>query len=1280
MPKIDSRFLVASGPEVFNGNELLIKGCLETEGGVSLYTGYPGSPVAGFFDTLSSLAPLLREKGVRAFQANNEALACAALNGSQMLPMQSIAAMKSVGLHVASDALALANLAGPNPGGGAVVITGDDPWCESTQVPADSRFLLEHLRMPVVEPGDIQQLKDWINLSFKLSRASRLYVGYVVTPATADGGGTVQCHENRFPQITTRNRTELDTSKLPISDTVLLPPRTWMKELEIPARFALAIKSARELGINRILNVGVGQGPLPVGFIVTGVARPYLQQILTDIGLTGQFPVLQLGMSYPADVELVETFSRSCRLMIVIEERRSFLEKTIRDTLFAQLPGGRAGEIASRLFGKRFPDLKPEFADLRFELADPKADLPNMVPAGQDGNGIPSARGLNPSALALALFPMLQKIDEIPVEMRDRMASYVRGLRDTGKSPLPILVDNVVRRSPTFCPGCPHRDSAGVMLQMRKNLADPAYMQKHYGRLPIDLLAHGDTGCYTMLMFPPTDALMHNYSGMGLGGGTGSGIDAFITNKQIVFMGDSTFFHSGELAISNAVKAGQDITFIILENGTTAMTGHQGHAGTETDLLGNKSYMQDIEKILRGLAASVPMIIHKMRPDDRDRYYQIVEHTILKDGVKVIIADKECGITHHRTELKQQRKQIREFGFLPRQQFMNVATDVCENCLECVQQTGCPGLMQVQTDYGRKIDTDLTWCVSDGACERVRTTNELAADIKPCPSFERITLLKKRRRRYTLPNLSLDKLPDPEWLSAPTPEKPIWRIHMSGVGGMGIGWISAILVRAGHQEGYHVLFSDKKGLAIRNGGVFSQITFIKQGGSSPASSSSSSPLGEVGRGSASQKVVDVPVPSIQTTAAIPFGQADVLMGIDALEAARAVDPRDVFRIATKDRTAAVVNTYKQATIETLLGRADFDPEALREGILKSCRAEWSYANDLSTLCERRLGSKQFVNIIMLGVAFQLGLIPVSAHSIAWAIKDSVKREHRKNLKAFNIGRKLALEPRALPPRPEPVTWEQLVTSKLRMMRRDGYYSRRRATEFERLAHIAVRHMKNLPDQAKYDLVLRVYDLLNYQDMAFAMRYIDLLHSIYRRDSFDCRYAGTIQAIWNLAKVMLIKDEPYVAYLLTRPEKLQRDIEKYNADIANGDRLIYQHYTSPEIKLGSWRFRPELKTRDWQLRLVRHAKFLRRLPGWHRHESEFRDWYIALLPGLDFTTPKLYDRSLAILRAPEEVTGYREIRYPKMAAAREKVEQLLANPPAPGVLATIREPISTPVHS
>src|SRR4051812_14675079 len=226
---IDPRFLAGSGREVFTGNELLVKGALEVEGGVHLLTGYPGSPVAGFFDVCGDLAPLLKKHGVRAFQANNEALGVAALNGSQMAPCRGIATMKSVGVHVASDALAIGNLAGAHAEGGAILIAGEDPWCDSTQVPADSRFLFEHLRMPVVEPGTIQEVKDWIDLSFKLSQAAGLYIGYIVTTAQADGGGTIECRPNCFPEINTKQRLQLETANIDLNK-VLLPPRTWQHE------------------------------------------------------------------------------------------------------------------------------------------------------------------------------------------------------------------------------------------------------------------------------------------------------------------------------------------------------------------------------------------------------------------------------------------------------------------------------------------------------------------------------------------------------------------------------------------------------------------------------------------------------------------------------------------------------------------------------------------------------------------------------------------------------------------------------------------------------------------------------------------------------------------------------------------------------------------------------------------------------------------------------------------------------------------------------------------
>jgi indolepyruvate ferredoxin oxidoreductase len=792
-------------------------------------------------------------------------------------------------------------------------------------------------------------------------------------------------------------------------------------------------------------------------------------------------------------------------------------------------------------------------------------------------------------------------------------------------------------------------------------------MQRVHQMAPVDLVAHGDTGCYTMLMFAPTEQLMHNYSGMGLGAGTGSGIDPFITNKQLVFMGDGTFFHSGQIAISNAIKAGQDITFIILENGTTAMTGHQEHAGTELDVMGNRSYIQDIESIVRSMAGTSPLTVEKLSPADREAYRNTLERTILRDGVKVVIADKECGITYHRRKGKEERKLAREHGgFVPRKTHMNITPEVCENCLECTKATACPGLTSIDTDYGRKIDTDLTLCVNDGACERVRTSNDFGNDIKPCPSFEQVTIIRSRRKRYSLPKMDLDKLPEPTLIHDMSQLGSAWRVHMAGVGGMGIGVVGAILVRAGHKQGYRVIFSDKKGLAIRNGGVYSQIAWINDESSTrfqpvsdvvtaPAHGRDAGATNHANRGTGVSPVSSGTI--YPTTGTIPYGRADLLLGIDILEAARAIDPREQFRVATPQRTAAVLNLHKQSTVYTLLGKQDFDPDQLREEIFEHVNTSNSYAKNLSELCEQRLGSKQFVNIMMLGVAYQLGLIPVSASSIGWAIRDTIRRDQRKNIKAFNIGRKLALEPRALPKKPEPQTWQQLVTNKARILRKTNA-SPSVAEAFEKMVAGAIEQMPSLSEEAKYDLSLRIYDLMQYEDAAYATRYIELVRKVYKRDGIEKDFAATRAAIWGAAKVMLIKDEPYVAYLLTRYEKKQRDIAKYGIDVANGDRIVYRHHTKPEFNVLGKRVRFNITTSDWMLQIARRMKWWRKLPGWHSREVSFREWYIGLLDRIDLSDAG-YATSVAALKCYEDVSGYREVRYPKMVEARKRVEAELA---------------------
>lgn len=1183
--RVDPRFLQEAGAEVFTGNELLIKGALEAEGGTHLLTGYPGSPIAGFFDAIEEIAPLLRAKGIRATIANNEALAAAMLNGSQMGPLRAIAAMKSVGLHVAADALALGNLAGAHPQGGVLVVVGDDPWSDSTQVPADSRYLCKHLFLPVMEPSDSQEIKDWIDTGFHLSREANLYLGYILTTNQADGGGTVQCRPNCFPDINTTAKFTLDTGRIDLENTVLLPPRTWHREQDFPRRFSQLWERSRALRVNRIVNERANpRWRAEIGFVASGLGYSYLLHALHRLGVADQAPILKLGVSYPVDPQLVEEFARQVRSIFVVEERRGFMEEQIAE-IVGKLNQNATGANRTNVWGKEFP-------------------------AGLQG--IPSTRGLNPSLLIERLAPLGRFFHDPNLRLDGpRIEREVMLLRETESFDVQIPP-----RTPTFCPGCPHRDSASVCVEIKKQFMDAAYMHRKHQRGPVDLVFHGDTGCYTMLMFEPTKDLMHNYSGMGLGGGTGAGIDPFITNKQVVFVGDSTFFHSGMLGISNALKHGQDITYVVLDNDTTAMTGHQPTPGMDVDITGQPTFRQSIERIVEAMLDEGVAVI-RANPSDRETWREWLEQTILRDGVKVIIADKECGIPHHRRELRAERQEIKEHGFVRKKQYVQVNPDVCELCRECALATGCPGLTIVDTPLGAKMQTDLSWCVADGACTKIYA----------CPSFEELTVVRRQKPPAPIDAIDLSGIPLPSLRDF----DDVWHCYLAGVGGMGIGVCTATLVRAGFKQGYRVLFCDKKGLAIRNGGVYSHLTYAKH---------------------------DRFLSNI-----IPYGQADLLIGVDPLEAARSLDPKGNQRCASPRRTVAVINAYKTPTILTLLGQHDFHVADCEETIRRCTRSDDYFGLNVAGISEHFFGTKLYANVVMLGIAFQKGLLPLSLDNIEWGLRETMGAAADNNIKAFHLGRKLVFEPELAHKHELRETYAEFVAERMDVLKRNHRLGRRWALEFAQLVRRSERSLP-LGEPTARDLVWRLYDLVEYGTGSYAQRYLSLVEQVYAQDSAAHGFAATKAVIHNLHKAMAIKDEVYVAHLLTSEEKTRRDHHRYHVDPARGDRIVYRRINRPEFVLFGKHLRFKFSPQKWQLNLLKHFRWLRAaMPQWHRPEREFRDWYVRLVSDFRAMDSKsAYDRYVQALRCVESVRGYREIRYPKMAEARRNAEAALRESP------------------
>lgn len=1181
---MDNRFTQESGTNVYTGCELLVKGALESQ--VNLLTGYPGSPLAEVFDVMKSNSGLLKEHGILAQIGNNEALSVARLNGSQMANLRAAAFMKNVGLHVASDALAISNLAGAT--GGAVVVVGDDTWGASTQVPADSRFLARHLYTPVIEPSTFQDIKDWLNAAFEISARSNLYVTYLVTLNQAEGGGSVRLRPNRYPETSIKNQTVIDTALINGSNRIVLPPDTSRIEIEtLTERFPNAIKSAREHNLNRICYLNDSEHE--IGFVTSGLAYSYLEHALYELEFQGDIPILKLGLTHPVDEEIVREFASHVREIYVVEEKRPLLEKDIKAIVNRFYQNGEIDRLVP-VWGKEFP---------------------NSL------EGIPDSLGLNPSILIQRLIPLLRhKFGATTEPVAIDWEVFVH--EEQRIEQVKAHQVQIPARTPTFCPGCPHRDSASVFKEIADQFMDPKYMERHHARSPVDLVFHGDIGCYSMLKYEPFPRLMHNLSAMALGGGAGAGIDPFIKNKQVVFMGDSTFFHGGISAISDSIKNGQDLAYVILDNQTTGMTGHQPTPSTDDDILGNPTFAQDIEKVVEGLAGDSDLFIVRTNPENRVEYKKLVEETVLKPGVKIIIADKECGITYHRRLRREHQQTIKERGFLPVEKHINITPEVCEFCLECTNATGCPGLKVIETDYGPKVGIDQSNCVSDGACARIKWA---------CPSFEEVTITRKRPPRQTveLGAMSTDITADPP----PRTFDRTWAVHAAGVGGMGIGTISKVLVIAGHLQGYHVRFFDKKGLAIRNGGVYTNLIYSKT--------------------------------EAELSQIIPYGKADLLIGMDMLEAVRGLDAKAGFCVAAPDQTAAIINTAKTDTVTTLIGQDDFKLSDLEKWFQDYTDTDAYFGINVFEISEKVLGSKLYANMMLLGVAFQRGHLPLELEAIQSALRLAVRpTDLATNQRAFDIGRRLAIDPDVFATSPQWQTYKALLREKCESLAR-----KRRgeslAHEYEVLVQQTVEKLE-FDDETNRQLALYVYDLIQFENLAYARLYVEKIKQLHSKDLAEMDYRATKAAIKYLSKVMLIKDEVYVAHLLTDETKLRRDKELYSVDESNGDRIQYVHLNRPRFTVMGRDFQWDMNTRNWQLNLMKRLKFLRRLLSqWHKLEKAFRDWYIAKV--VDTFAPhdrESYEDYVTALESPEEIRGYREVRYPKMENARKRVEELLSN--------------------
>ncbi|MEQ0564902.1 indolepyruvate ferredoxin oxidoreductase family protein [Amycolatopsis sp. NEAU-NG30] len=382
-------------------------------------SGYEGSPLAGYDLELGRRSTLLEKHDVVHRPGLNEELAATSVMGSQLVAgaggRRGVTGFwygKAPGLDRATDALRHANLAGTDPRGGAVALVGDDSNAKSSTVPCASELALADLAIPVLFPADSQDVLDLGMHAVELSRAAGVWTSLKIVANVADASGTATVSPQwTAPEIAGAYR-HTPTSRL---------LGTSLAELErslFTVRLPLVLDYLRASGVNRITTRGTADR---IGIVSAGKSYPDLRQALRTLGLDEEtlrrygIRVLKLGAIHPVEPAIVREFAEGLDEIVVVEEKRAFVETALKEILY-----GVAG--APRIAGKKDHDGRTLFTELG-EL---------------DPDGIADG-------LAKVLPPSIPPVDAH------------RGRRRRERIAVPLLA-----RTPYFCSGCPHNTSTKV--------------------------------------------------------------------------------------------------------------------------------------------------------------------------------------------------------------------------------------------------------------------------------------------------------------------------------------------------------------------------------------------------------------------------------------------------------------------------------------------------------------------------------------------------------------------------------------------------------------------------------------------------------------------------------------------------------------------------------------------------------------------------------------------------------------------------------------------------
>jgi indolepyruvate ferredoxin oxidoreductase len=883
---------------------------LNTAGFVS---GYRGSPLGMVDQQLWKAKALLASHDVRFLPAINEELGGTAVLGTQRVEsdpertVDGVFAMwygKGPGVDRAGDALKHGNAYGSSPHGGVLVVAGDDHGCVSSSMPHQSDQSMIAWHMPVVNPANISDMLEFGLYGWALSRFSGAWVGFKAISETVESGSTV----------------DLDALQTvwPQPEGFAAPEgglhNRWpdLPSLAIEARLAAKLEAVRHFSRTHSIDKWIASSPrADVGIVTCGKAHLDLMESLRRLDLTiddldaAGVRIYKVGLSFPLETTRLDTFVEGLKEVLVVEEKGPVVEQQIKEHLYNRADGTRPVVI-----GKT---------------------------AGNSAVLLSSLGELRPSRV-LPVFAQWLARHKPALDRRDRVVDLVE----------PHILSNetdAVKRTPYFCSGCPHNTSTKV---------------------PEGSIAQAGIGCHFMASWMERDTT-------GLIQMGGEGVDwashSMFTRTPHVFqnLGDGTYFHSGILAIRQAVAAQANITYKILYNDAVAMTGGQPVDGSisvpqiarqvEAEGIALLVVVSDEPEKYDGHHDQFPRgttYHHRSELDDVQRRLRDIK------GVTVLIYDQTCAAE------KRRRRKKGAFPDPDKRLFVNEA--VCEGCGDCGVQSNCLSVEPVETELGRKRRIDQSSCNKDYSC-----VNGF------CPSFVTLEGAKLKKAAGVAFDPSalagmVDALAEPVIQLDDVP----FDILITGVGGTGVVTVGALISMAAHLEGKSASVLDFMGFAQKGGAVLSFVRFASRD-------------------------------ALLNQVRIDTQQADVLLACDMVVGASA----EALQTVRHGRTRIVVNTHAIPNAAFVQNPdANLRADALIDKMRHAAGAERLDACDGQSLATRFLGDTVGANILMLGHAWQLGLVPVSRMALTRAIELNNVAVPMNKL-AFDIGRLSAADSDAL---------------------------------------------------------------------------------------------------------------------------------------------------------------------------------------------------------------------------------------------------------------------------